>query len=98
MYAVGYAIELVLWTYLVVLLARLVADWVQYFARSWQPTGFKLVMLEVIYTLTDPPIRLFRRFIPPLRIGAGAIDLSMLFVILIVIIARFANSELLLEA
>lgn len=97
MYAVGYVIELVLWLYFVILLARLVADWVQYFARSWEPTGFKLLILEFIYTLTDPPIKLFRRFIPPLRIGTGAIDLSMLFVILIVIIARAVNQSVLLQ-
>ena len=69
MVAVGIVIELFLWFYILFVLARLVADWVQMFARSWAPRGPVLVLMEVIYTATDPPIRLFRRFIPPLRLG-----------------------------
>ena len=69
MVAVGIVIELLLWFYILFVLARLVADWTQMFARSWAPRGPVLVLMEVIYTATDPPIRLFRRFIPPLRLG-----------------------------
>ena len=44
-------------------------DWVQVFARSGRRTGLVLVVLEVVYTITDPPIRFVRRFVPPLRLG-----------------------------
>ena len=67
-----------LWFYIVLLLARLVADWVQMFAHSWQPRGPVLVGLEVVYSLTDPPMRLVRRLVPPLRLGGMALDLSIL--------------------
>jgi YggT family protein len=55
-------------------------DWVQIFARNWSPTGFLLVVLELVYSATDPPIKALRRVIPPLRIGNFALDLSMLLV------------------
>ena len=82
MVAVGIVIELFLWFYILFVLARLVADWVQMFARSWAPRGPVLVLMEIIYTATDPPIRLFRRFIPPLRLGGASLDLSVIFVLL----------------
>ena len=57
----GSIIELVLWLYIVFLLARLVADWVQMFAHSWSPRGPVLIGLELVYSLTDPPLKLLRK-------------------------------------
>jgi len=71
-YILGTALSL----YVYVLLARVVLDLVQVFSRDWRPTGFLLVLAEIVYTLTDPPLRFFRRFIPPLRLGPIAIDLG----------------------
>jgi YggT family protein len=67
-------LNLALLLYVFVLLARLILDWIPFFNREWRPRGAGLVVAELIYTVTDPPIRLFRRFIPPLRVGAVAID------------------------
>ena len=91
----GSIIELVLWFYILLLLARLVADWVQMFARSWQPGGPVLVLLEVIYSLTDPPLRLVKRLIPPLRLGGMMLDLSILLVLLICYVLLYLNGRLL---
>ena len=66
------------------MLIRLVFDWVQVFARSWAPKGPVLVLLEIVYSVTDPPIMFIRRFVPPLRIGSVAIDTSFLIVLVIV--------------
>ena len=73
--------------YLFVMIGRLVFDYVQMFARSWQPTGFLLLLVETIYSLTDPPLNFFRRFIPPLRIGSVSLDMSFLVVIILIQIA-----------
>ena len=62
---------------------RFVVDWVQVFARSWVPTGPVLVGLEAVYSTTDPPINALRRVIPPLRIGAVALDLSFIIVMIV---------------
>lgn len=77
-------LALILRIYFYVLLARLVFDWIQLFARSWRPRGVVLVVAEVIYTLTDPPLKAVRKVIPPLRVGAVAIDLSFFVVALAV--------------
>ena len=70
--------------FLWLLLIRLVVDWVQIFARSWSPKGPVLVVLEVVYSATDPPILFVRRFVPPLRIGSVALDTSFLIVLVAV--------------
>jgi YggT family protein len=79
---VGLVIELVLRLFLILLFARFVVDWVQVFARSWTPRGVVLVLLEVIYSVTDPPIKLVRRFVPPLRLGAIVIDTAFIIVLI----------------
>jgi YggT family protein len=68
--------------FLWLLLIRLVVDWVQVFARSWSPKGPVLVVLEVVYSATDPPIKFVRRFVPPLKIGSVALDTSFLIVLI----------------
>ena len=73
--------------YFVVLIARLVLDWIQVFARSWRPQGPVLVVAEAVYTLTDPPIKAVRKIVPPLRLGGIALDLAFLIVILAVQVA-----------
>ncbi|MGI8576417.1 MAG: YggT family protein [Nocardioidaceae bacterium] len=96
MRVLGVVFELILWFYFLLLLARIVCEWVQVFAHSWRPLGPVLVLLEFIYSLTDPPIKLFRRFIPPLRLGGQAIDLSILFVLLICYVLLYVNRRTLL--
>jgi YggT family protein len=70
--------------FLGVLIFRLVMDYVFMFARSWQPGKAMVVVLEATYTVTDPPLKLLRRFIPPLRFGGVALDLSF-FVLMIIV-------------
>lgn len=85
-------LNLALLLYVFVLLTRLILDWIPFFNREWRPRGAGLVAAEIIYTVTDPPIKLFRRFIPPLRIGAIAIDfgfaLTMLLCFILLSITR----------
>jgi YggT family protein len=81
---VGQVIILVLWLFFILLIARLVLDYVQMFARSWRPRGPLLVVAEVIYTITDPPLRALRKVIPPLRVGSVSLDLSFLVLVVLV--------------
>jgi YggT family protein len=75
-----------LWLYLLILIGRLILSWVQTFSRSWSPTGIVLVVAEVCYTATDPPLRLLRRFIPSVRLGTVALDLSFMALFLVVLV------------
>ncbi|MFL6002352.1 MAG: YggT family protein [Nocardioides sp.] len=78
---VGSIIHVLLFIFIALLWIRFVVDWVQVFARSWSPHGVLLVILEVVYSVTDPPIKALRRVIPPLRLGNFALDLSFLIVL-----------------
>jgi YggT family protein len=81
---VGQVLIVALWLFFVLLIARLVIDYIQMFARSWRPTGVLLVAAEVIYTITDPPLKALRRLIPPLRLGSITLDLSFLVLVVLV--------------
>lgn len=66
--------------YFLLLFVRLVLDWVQVFARDWRPRGAALVVAEVTYTVTDPPLKAVRRVVPPLTLGQIRLDLAFLLV------------------
>ena len=74
-------IAVLLLVFWLLLLARLVFDLVQAFARDWRPRGPLVLLLEVIYTITDPPLKLLRRIIPPLRLGQVLPLQSRLFLV-----------------
>jgi YggT family protein len=81
------SVQFLLWLYSIALLARLAIEYLRMFARSWQPRGMVLVLVETIFTITDPPLRFVRRFVPPLRLGTINLDLSFLVVFFSVSIA-----------
>ncbi|MFG6401073.1 MULTISPECIES: YggT family protein [unclassified Microbacterium] len=89
---VASVLNVLLFLYVLVLLVRLVLEYIPMFNRSWRPKGPGLIAAEFVYTVTDPPIKLFRRFIPPLRIGPVAIDfafaLTMLLCFLLLSVTR----------
>jgi YggT family protein len=76
----------VLWLYLLILIGRLIISWIQAFSRDWSPTGIVLVVAEGVYTATDPPLRLLRRYIPNLRLGNVALDLSFMVLFLLILV------------
>jgi YggT family protein len=93
-HVVGSVIEIVLWVFIALLWIRFVVDWVQIFARAWVPRGVMLVLLEAVYSTTDPPIKALRRVIPPLRIGSIALDLSFLIVMIAAYVLLQINREI----
>ena len=68
------------------LIARVVVEFIRSFSRDWHPKGLTVVILEVIMTVTDPPVKLLRRLIPQLTIGAVRLDLSIMVLLLVVFI------------
>ncbi|PHX61316.1 MAG: hypothetical protein CK552_01385 [Actinobacteria bacterium] len=91
MSAIGQLLATALWIYWLLFIVRIVFDLVQAFARSWRPRGPILLIAEAIYTVTDPPLRVLRRFIPPLRLGSIQFDLAFLIVlILLQVLINFA--------
>lgn len=92
----GWIIEAVLWVFIGLLWVRFIVDWVQIFARAWEPRGVMLVLLEVVYSITDPPINALRRVIKPIRIGSFALDLSFILVMILAYVALYVNRATLL--
>ena len=89
MQAVLLTIYYALYFFIALMWIRFVVDWVQIFARNWSPTGILLVVLEFVYSVTDPPIKALRKVIPPLRIGTVALDLSFVIVMIVAYMAKF---------
>ena len=75
---VGSALQFVLYLFLVLLIFRIVMEYVFLLARSYRPSGVVAVALELTYTATDPPLKALRRVIPPLRLGQVQLDLGFL--------------------
>lgn len=86
---VGSIAYVVLLVYFFALWARFILDLVQAFSESWRPRGAVLVLAEASYTVTDPPIKAVRRVLPPLRIGAFALDFGFTIVMFGVIILMY---------
>lgn len=84
----------ILWLYLLVLIGRLIIDMLQMYSRSWSPSGVLAMVAEVIFTLTDPPLRLLRRYLRPVRLGSVALDLSYTLLFLVIIVLLWLVSRL----
>ena len=65
--------------YVFVVIARVIFSWVRV-----TPGTPMASIYSVIYNLTEPVLGPLRRAIPPMRMGAGAIDLSPLIIIVVV--------------
>ncbi len=75
-----------LFMFWLLLIARVVVEFIRSFSRDWHPKGATVVVLEMIMTLTDPPVNLLRRIIPQLTIGSVRFDLSIMVLLLLAFI------------
>jgi len=75
---------LLLWLFRLALLGRIVIEFVRVFARTWRPAGAPAVGMEVLYATTDPPVKLFRKIIPTVKLGGVGFDLSILVLLILV--------------
>jgi YggT family protein len=62
--------------YFFALIGRFVFDLILSLNRQWQPRGAMVIVVELIYTVTDPPLKFVRRILPNLRLGAIQLDFS----------------------
>jgi YggT family protein len=85
---VGFVLYWALQLFFYAMLARFVSDLVMGVNASWRPKGLLLPILDFAYTLTDPPLKLVRRFVPPLRLGTISLDLAWTLVLFAVIILQ----------
>lgn len=97
MYAAGMIIGAVLQIYFLLMILRMVLSWVTVLAPNFTPRGVVLVLLEAVYTLTDPPIRFFTRFLPNVHTAGISFSLGFLAAMLSIVIAMQVNAAVLLR-
>ena len=84
MSVVASAVYYVLLVFLLLLVFRIIMEYVFLLARSYRPSGVVAAALELTYTVTDPPLKALRRVIPPLRLGSVQLDLGFLILFFVV--------------
>jgi YggT family protein len=80
---VGQTVYLVLYLFWLSLFARFMMSFILSVGRRWHPGRLAAASLEVVWSVTDPPLKALRRVIPPLRVGTVSFDLSALVLLLI---------------
>ena len=75
---IGQIINWILWIFLLILFARMILSWVPVLVRDWEPRGPMLVVAEIIYSITDPPLRLLRKVLKPVPVGSMMLDLAFI--------------------
>lgn len=77
---------ILLYVYLLVIISRFVMIYVMQFGRRWKPGRRAAASLEVLWSVTDPPLKALGRAIRPWRIGTVAVDLSSLVLLVILFV------------
>lgn len=68
--------------YTLFVIIRLIIEMIQSFSKHFAPPRWFMVVGEFFFVVTDPPIKFLRRFIPPLPLGAVALDVSVIVLFL----------------
>jgi YggT family protein len=84
----GY-LQTLLYVYFVLIFIRVILSWIPRIPYNPVLNGF----LKFVTDVTDPYLNFFRRFLPPVRVGPGALDLSpMVGIFLLVIVGGLVVS------
>ena len=70
----------------IILLVRVVLSWVQLAGWHPPPSGPVRSAYDLLYDVTEPPLRALRRMLPP----AGMFDLSVVVAFVIIFVLRTA--------
>ena len=67
-----------------------------YIITSWIPLPYSVWLNRIqrfLYDVVDPYLRLFRRFLPALRLGGAGLDLSPIVVIIVLYVLNTVIQE-----
>lgn len=85
---IGLVLYWTLQLYIYAMFARFIVDLVMSVKPDWRPPGVLMPIVDFAYSITDPPIKFVRRFVPPLRLGPIALDLAWTIVLLAAVILQ----------
>ena len=90
---VGQVLGFALQIFFYLMIARFIAELVMSFNRSWRPSGLLLPVIDITYSITDPPLKFVRRFVPPIQLGGISLDLAWTIVLFgVLILQGFARA------
>jgi YggT family protein len=90
---------LVLYVFFLTLIVRFIMGYVLTFGRRWQPGRGAAATMEIVWSVTDPPLKALRRVIPPRRLGTVSLDLSSLVLLVILyVLMSFVVKPLIFSA
>ncbi|MGR4009607.1 YggT family protein [Leucobacter sp. 1207-22] len=73
--------------YVLFLWARLIIDWVVVLNPRFRPRGIVAVLVEFVFSMTDPPLKAIRKVLPPIRLGQVSIDMGWMIAMFVCWIA-----------
>jgi YggT family protein len=73
---------------------RLILEWVRALRPNWRPTGPLLVVAELCFTITDPPVRLVRRVVKPIAVGGARLDFAWSIVLILALVLLYVVGPL----
>jgi YggT family protein len=76
--------------YLVLIFIRVILSWI----RRIPYNRWLMAVVKFVTDVTDPYLNLFRRVLPPVRMGPGALDLSPMVAMFVLIIVTSVVSNL----
>ena len=76
--------------YLVLIFIRILTSWIPRMPYN----RYLAAVLQFISDVTDPYLNLFRRFVPMVRMGPGALDLSPILATIVLIIVSSVIARL----
>jgi YggT family protein len=91
-------VYLFLLAFMYILFARFIMGMVMSIGRRWRPGRGSAAALEVVWSVTDPPLKALRRVIPPLRLGNVSFDLAALVLLVIVLLLKYLVLPNLIDA
>jgi YggT family protein len=84
-------VDTLITVYTVLIFIRILMSWIPRMPYN----RILSIFLKFVTDVTDPFLNLFRRFIPPVRAGPAAIDLSpMIAVFVLIILGRLLTSAI----
>lgn len=86
---IGLILYYALMVFVIAMWGRLILDFIRAFRPGWRPVSFVLVLSGIIYAVTDPPLKLVRRWVKPMSLGAVALDFGWTVVMLAAIVAMY---------
>jgi YggT family protein len=75
--------------FILLMWVRLILDWVRALQPRWRPTGAMLVIAEACFAVTDPPLKLVRRVVKPIRIGGAQLDFAWSIVLIVALVLLY---------